>query len=393
MQLSTATVATPEGNSSVQVTATRVGYANSIASARLRTVADTGANAATSGTDFAALDTVAVFQRGVTSLNFSVGLTDDATVERDETFRVQLSSPFGFKLGTTTTSQVTILDDDTPAGPGIGANASVRDLQVQSDGKFLIAGSFPQVTATARAGIARLNPDGSLDPSFNPGSGANGTIQSVAIQTDGKLVIGGLFTSFNGTARNRVARLNADGSLDGTFNPGTGANGTVNKVLVQPDKQILIAGDFGTVNGSTRVRIARLNPDGTLDPTFNPGTGASAAIFAGVAIQPNGKILASGSFTTFNGTARNRLVRLNTDGSVDNTFDVGSGLNSRASAIIVLGDGNILLGGLFTTYNGAPAVRVARLSATGALDKVPRCFLWLDGEAFQPYAEVWLSGG
>jgi len=98
------------------------------------------------------------------------------------------------------------------------------DLQAipQSDGKVIVVGSFSYIGNVERAGIARLNADGTLDPTFDAGTGANGAINLVAAQSDGKVLIVGPFTSVNGTTRNGVARLDSDGKLDSTFNPGAG---------------------------------------------------------------------------------------------------------------------------------------------------------------------------
>ena len=134
------------------------------------------------------------------------------------------------------------------------------------------------MNAVGRVAIARLNADGSTDTGFNPGSGGNDWVEAVALQPDGKVLIGGSFTSFNGTPRNRIARLNANGSLDTTFNPGSGVDNTVNRIAVQSDGKVLLVGAFTTVNGVSRNRIARLNADGSLDTSFNPGTGANGFV-------------------------------------------------------------------------------------------------------------------
>ena len=138
----------------------------------------------------------------------------------------------------------------------------------------------------------------------------------MAVQADGKIVLGGDFTMVNGTPRNRIARLNADGSLESTatFNPGTGVNGIVSSVAVQADGKVVLGGVFTTVNGTARSRIARLNPNGSLESTvtFNQGTGANNTVFS-VAMQADGKIVLGGSFSTVNGTARNRIARLAND--------------------------------------------------------------------------------
>jgi uncharacterized delta-60 repeat protein len=127
---------------------------------------------------------------------------------------------------------------------------------LQPDGKVLINGR------------TRLNADGSLDGGFNSGAGANGTILSVALQPNGKVLIGGSFTTFNGTNRVHIARLNANGSLDTTFNPGTGADGVVRSIALQSDGKVLIGGDFLTVQGELRPYVARLYGD-SVAPSLN----------------------------------------------------------------------------------------------------------------------------
>src|SRR4029434_8943900 len=112
--------------------------------------------------------------------------------------------------------------------------------------------------------------DGSLDNSFNPGTGPDYGVTSVAVQPDGKVLIGGYFYNVSGTNRNGIARLNANGSLDNTFDPGGGSNGGVKALALQSNGKVVIGGDFTTVNGTSRNHIARLNTDGSLDSSFNP---------------------------------------------------------------------------------------------------------------------------
>ena len=140
-------------------------------------------------------------------------------------------------------------------------NYGIKSIVVEPDGKVLIGGNFLTVNGTNRNGIARLNANGSLDGSFNPGTGVNGTVYSVALQPDGKVLIGGEFTSINGTNRSRIARLNVNGSLDSNFNPGTGPDRVVRSLALQPDGNVLIGGDFTTVNGAVRPHVARLYGD------------------------------------------------------------------------------------------------------------------------------------
>ncbi len=252
--------------------------------------------------------------------------------------------------------------------PGATLNELVLDLAVQSDGKIVLGGNF---NAFGRERIARLNTDGSLDATFTQtGSGLNNQTNALAVQSDGKIVVGGLITAYNGTARGRVARLNADGSLDATFVPtGTGLNNDVADIVVQSDGKILVGGDFTAYNGTTRNYIVRLNADGSLDASFAPtGTGLNNVVRA-LVVQPDGKILVGGGFTDYNGTTRNRVTRLNADGTLDASFaPTGTGLNSTVLALSVQADGKILVGGAFTDYNGTTRNRVTRLNADGTLD-------------------------
>jgi uncharacterized delta-60 repeat protein len=251
--------------------------------------------------------------------------------------------------------------------PATGANVTVWAIAVQPDGEILIGGDFTSYNGTERNHIARLNADGSLDTGFDPSMGSNNTVYAIALQPDGKILIGGGFTSYNGTARSRIARLNTDGSLDTSFDPGTGASSWVDEIALQPDGKILIAGDFTSYNGTERVRVARLNADGSLDTGFDPGTGANIRVWA-IALQPDGKILIGGLFDSYNGTERNHIARLNADGSLDTGFDPGTGANNWVWSMALQPDGKILIAGDFTFYNGTERFRIARLNADGSLD-------------------------
>lgn len=265
-------------------------------------------------------------------------------------------------------------------------NGNVYAIATQADGKILLAGQFSELhpgigDSATRNNLARVNPDGSLDMTFDPN--ANGPVRAVVLQPDGKILIAGDFTTLqpNGaataTTRNRVARLNANGTLDTAFNPNVGGGLTpqVYALLLQLDGRIVVGGGFTSVGGVTRNRIARLNADGTLDAGFNPN--ADNIVFA-LAQHTDGKILVGGGFTAFqaNGaaaaTTRNRIARLNLDGSVDAGFDPNA--NNRVLTIAVQRDGLILVGGDFITVQpvGSDSAvarnHVVRLNADGALD-------------------------
>jgi uncharacterized delta-60 repeat protein len=244
---------------------------------------------------------------------------------------------------------------------------------------MVVGGRFEGFVAdnAARNFLARLKTDGSLDASFDAKLGTNnslgGAVSTLVLQPDGKIVIGGGFTNVNGVTCNRFARLNADGGLDTTFNPGSGADGSVNVIVRQEDGKLLAGGAFANVNGVPRVRLARLNADGGLDPTFAPGTGANNTVSA-LALQTDGRVLVGGFFTSINGTNQNRIARLNIDGSLDTSFHPPSGIEDGAGAVrrvlslVLQPDGRVLVGGWFSSVNGQPRTGIVRLATDGATD-------------------------
>jgi len=258
-----------------------------------------------------------------------------------------------------------------------GVNDVIEAIAVQADGKILIGGNFTTLApnggaAVTRSYIARLNTDGTLDASFDPN--ASFVVASIAVQADGKILIGGNFSSLSpngGTTvtRNRIARLNPDGTVDASFDPN--ADSEVDSIAVQADGKILIGGFFNTLspNGGaavTRKHIARLNADGTLDASFDPNANTQPY---SIAVQVDGKILIGGSFRTLSpngGSAvtRNRIARLNLDGTLDASFDPNA--DNDVDSIAVQADGKILLGGDFSSLspNGGAEVdrqHIARL--------------------------------
>jgi uncharacterized delta-60 repeat protein len=261
----------------------------------------------------------------------------------------------------------TTFDPGTGAAGGLGFTA-VYSVASQPDRKTLLAGRFATINGASRNRIARLNANGSVDSTFNPGTGLSGTfdlLEVVALQPDGKVLIGGSFSKVNGTNRNNIARLNADGSLDLTFNTGTGPSDTVNAVALQTDGKILIGGNFSSVNGTNSSHIARLDARGSLDTSFSLAVGA-ANVYS-IAVQLDGRVVIGGSFTSVSGTNRNYIARLNADGSLDTTFDPGTGASDFVYAILSAG-GKVYICGLFTSFNGTTRARIARLNWDGSLD-------------------------
>jgi len=258
-------------------------------------------------------------------------------------------------------------------GAGLSAWQITTALVRPSDGKIFLGGYFSDFGGQVRSNMAWANPDGSVDNSFAGLGGATEyqpNIWTVATQTDGKVIMTGVFTSHDGVPHNNVLRLNPDGTVDSSFDVHT--DRSTRALLIQPDGKILIAGFFGEVNGVPMPRIARLNSDGTLDPSFNPGTGPDQYYIRALALDSAGNIYVGGEFSAFNGIPRVGLVKLSPTGAVDPAFNPGGG---GVQPIFIWAmtppdsSGNIIIGGSFTTYNGTNARRIARLNTTtGAID-------------------------
>ena len=284
----------------------------------------------------------------------------------------------------------TILFDDTPAGAvdstfvndsndshndddlfiiRPGANNQVLAVAVDAAQRTIIGGEFTGYNGTTRNRIARILNNGRLDASFNPqpASGANGEVSAIEIQSDGRILIGGDFSSYNGVNRNGIARLNTDGSLDTSFNPGTGVDGQVRVIKVDSQGRVVIGGDFLVYNGNSANRIVRVNANGDIDGTFNPGTGANGAVYA-LGIASGDRIVMGGQFTMIDGIGRNRIAKLNVDGSVDVSFDPGSGVNNTVFDLVAEASGKVMIVGDFTMVGTESRNRISRLSADGTLD-------------------------
>jgi uncharacterized delta-60 repeat protein len=274
------------------------------------------------------------------------------------------STDSSFRAGTT-----------NPLGTIISNNTSVREMRIQPDGKIIVGGIFFSVDGTERFFVARINADGSLDASFNPGAGPNGFVYAVALQGN-KILIGGDFTMFNGRSYNRIVRLNADGSVDTSFNTGFGPNSDVYAIAVDAQQRILIGGNFTSVDGRTLNGLARLSPNGSVETsaTFNPGTGTNNNVFD-IALQGS-QIVAGGSFSSFDGETHQSIARLNDNGTLDRTFTTQfSGLGTIAVNTLAVDAGNrIVAGGAFSSVRnavgGSAMTRrnVARLLPNGNAD-------------------------
>lgn len=282
---------------------------------------------------------------------------------------------------------------DTAFNPRIeGASTNspprVRAIARQSDGKLLVGGSFAKVGGQARANLARLNPDGSLDASF--AATPDGTVNAIALQPDGKILVGGSFSRVGTRSSPRVARLNPDGAVDTSFGVGAdatgGFDGPVNAIAISPAGEILVGGQFTRYNGRAFYNnLAKLNATGLVDGKFNFTPGLNGVV-ENIHLRPTGAALVTGLFTQVGNNAlglasaeRGRVLQFldNTDadkdglpdsplsGLLDSAFNIGgSGANGSVLDSLQLPNGNILLAGAFTAFNGTPSARLAVIAGT-----------------------------
>jgi uncharacterized delta-60 repeat protein len=280
----------------------------------------------------------------------------------------------------------------------------------------IVGGAFSSFSGIGCGNITRLQPDGAVDPGFDAGTGFNGPVLHLLRQPDGRILVSGMFSTCNGTARPGLARLLADGAVDASFVPpsvpmgplvlqpdgrviaagqvrlessgaldltwsvGDGfSGGAVNCALVQPDGKLLVGGGFTVVDGFARGGVVRLDPTGAVDPGFDPGEGSSNPGLPGevyaLALQADGRVLVGGRFTGFDGVARTNIARLLANGELDLSFDPGTGFTTGDPSgdsfpgILALGlqpDGRLLAGGMFTQYNGIGRNRIARIITAGS---------------------------
>lgn len=304
-----------------------------------------------------------------------------------------------------------------PVIDGNEGQSRVYALVSQPDGKLLVGGFFGSFAATPRHGLARLNPDGSLDPAFDPGALLNGNVTALALQADGRVLVGGTYRTADTPYGNGVFRLGADGAFDAGFGiVNFAANIQTLRLAAQGNGGVIVEGDFNAIGGTSRRHVARLTADGAVDPDFQPhleGTTralvalADNTVVAGgsfhlgdsekrtglvrlrsdgvvervrqaipynsgniinLAVQDDGKVLVNGSLTRVNGVARPLLARLHSDGSTDLAFEPGLAPRERVEGMTLQPDGKVLLDGSFDFVDGQSTASLARLNADGTRD-------------------------
>lgn len=242
------------------------------------------------------------------------------------------------------------------------------------NGQVLVGGFFDHFNGVAVNNLVRLNANGSVDTSFQATLGTYDEIETMAVLANGKYLIGGFSQTQTPGAFHNLARLNSDGSFDATFKANLANGDDANYVVVQPDGKILVAGFLTPSSGSAYRGLLRLLPDGSLDPTFNAPTmftyaGVMAYYGKSLELQPDGKVLVLTNANDNPSSGQvNGLVRLNADGTLDASFQTGSGANKVLNSFTRLANGGVLTAGNFTNYNGALDRSVVQLTSTGTLD-------------------------
>lgn len=288
--------------------------------------------------------------------------------------------PGAVALATLAAAANPFLDDPTfrsAGGVGPATLEGISSLALFADGRMVVGGNFTSYDGSGRPGIAIVRADGRLDPAFQPAVGPNRQVYAVGIQSAQQVLIAGPFSTYNGFTVPYLARLRGDGSLDTDFAPNYQVSGnSISSLLVLPDGKVLVAGDCTWFTpGLAWQKLARLDPNGTLDTTFARSGNTFEGGIATLARQADGKILIGGLFNTPPGTYP-MIARLNSDGSVDPTFQQPKLWQSDASnvngffvgQIAVAGDGKIVVGGAFSAIDGYARHNLARLNADGSLD-------------------------
>jgi uncharacterized delta-60 repeat protein len=255
-------------------------------------------------------------------------------------------------------------------GSNLGPNGTVNTIVMNSFGKIIIGGQFVSFSGNQVGKIAQINTNGTIDLTFS-GAGFVGEVYHLNILSNGKIIACGVFSSYNNKPKNNICKINTDGSNDETFNSLIGINGRITSYVkttkIYSNNKIILGGEFYTYNNIMSKRLVRIELNGQIDTTFNIGIGLDSTVNT-IEIQQDDKILVGGCFTSYNLISSNRIIRLNNDGTVDPSFTVGSGFNGDVHKIICQSDGKILVGGKFTMFNGINVNRLVRLNIDGSID-------------------------
>jgi uncharacterized delta-60 repeat protein len=319
----------------------------------------------------------------------------DSTLPDDDVTALACRPDWSVLVGTPTRLVRVMPNGQAEAGAFGGVAGCVQALSVFPDGSFLVAGALRLDQPDTWCHLVRRKADGTPDTSFHPviagvdNNPTNALIRAVAIDEQGRILVGGAFSSLQGETRWGLARLTPGGEIDRGFDvrilgptPGGGyGRGTVQRILVQPDGAILIAGRINRVNDSVRPYLARLLPDGSVDDSFVPVLPygwMQAGLLGGIedlALQRDGKIVVVGTHVIddpsgWRPQTEGRIARLNSDGSLDPLFDANGTVaalltRNRVATInrvLLDTDGSLLIGGRFNDINGVSCPGLARVN-------------------------------
>ncbi len=271
--------------------------------------------------------------------------------------------------GTALSAQVPIIDYSFLAVP---PSTVVNKVIVQPDGKILVGGGFNNYAGTGKNNLVRLNNDGTVDATFNPGgSGPNFLVQDMDLMPDGRILIAGNFGTYNGIQNYFVARLFPNGALDPGFHvPPNSINNAVYAIALHRNNTVLVAGDFFICAGHSQPHITRFDSTGVVDTTFLVGTGFDGSVYD-LLVLPDQRIVAGGSFYNYQGNWCGDLALLGSNGLHDASMDTDPGFVGTGSSIRALAlqpDGKLLAAGNFGWHAGVPRTAIARLDMSGAYD-------------------------
>lgn len=252
--------------------------------------------------------------------------------------------------------------DTTFNFPGLFFNGWISQCEVLNDGRIIIGGNFQGIVNNNNiVSVARLNPDGSLDTSFNLNLPPSTSIRAMELQSDGKIIVAGQNDAMM-TQYRIFRRFLPNGTIDANFIGDE--DYYIYDIKAQSDGKIMISGTFSDYFGVTRYNVARLNNDGSLDASFDsynfPQNGAVYTIF-GVTPLNDGKYVVNGSFKYYDNQPSKYIAKINNDGTIDSDFDIGIGPDNTVWKTYVQNDGKILIGGSFTSFDNTTINSIARL--------------------------------
>ena len=252
-------------------------------------------------------------------------------------------------------------------GTGLRTGAAFTALKSSYGGYYIGGTSMTTYRGISCGNLIRLNADGSLDTSWGIQGSGGVNVYTITEDSSGNIYVGGTFSNWMGTGRNQLIKLSRSGVLDTSFDPNVGS-GIVYKVVIDSAGKLYVGGSFTTVNGVTANRIIKVNLNGTKDTSFDNTTGFDGAV-RDMVISPTGKIYVAGQFLNYKGVPARSLVRLNTNGSLDNTFPTGTKFvqsPGNPNAFFVAEDdaGNVYAGGNFISYDSNPIRGLCKLDSS-----------------------------